>query len=162
MSHDDTVMGCESHWEVFVSCSFQGCDRQMIFDMLKRLKSVVYLPGDFVCKKWAICHLLFLWFTVDALLLHCNNILKPPVDNLSICPVYLKVVSVKVTSSSHHERAFYLLVFWTDSCPARLCRSGWDRPRDVHHQIWRGAGGWRPWFDDGVCDSESWLCVWRN
>ncbi|CAB1339673.1 unnamed protein product [Coregonus sp. 'balchen'] len=26
---------------------FQGCDRQMIFDMLMRLKSVVYLPGDF-------------------------------------------------------------------------------------------------------------------
>lgn len=23
----------------------------MIFDMLKRLKSVVYLPGDYVCKK---------------------------------------------------------------------------------------------------------------
>uniref|UniRef100_A0A8C1UDW4 Cyclic nucleotide gated channel subunit beta 1a n=1 Tax=Cyprinus carpio TaxID=7962 RepID=A0A8C1UDW4_CYPCA len=33
---------------------FQGCDRQMIFDMLKRLKSVVYLPGDFVCKKGEI------------------------------------------------------------------------------------------------------------
>ncbi|XP_026094511.1 cyclic nucleotide-gated cation channel beta-1 isoform X3 [Carassius auratus] len=30
---------------------FQGCDRQMIFDMLKSLKSVVYLPGDYVCKK---------------------------------------------------------------------------------------------------------------
>ncbi|XP_073328911.1 uncharacterized protein [Pagrus major] len=30
---------------------FQGCDRQMIFDMLKSLRSVVYLPGDFVCKK---------------------------------------------------------------------------------------------------------------
>lgn len=29
----------------------QGCDRQMVFDMLTRLKSVVYLPGDFVCKK---------------------------------------------------------------------------------------------------------------
>uniref|UniRef100_A0A8C2G1K5 Cyclic nucleotide gated channel subunit beta 1a n=1 Tax=Cyprinus carpio TaxID=7962 RepID=A0A8C2G1K5_CYPCA len=27
---------------------FQGCDRQMIFDMLRRLKSVVYLPGDFM------------------------------------------------------------------------------------------------------------------
>lgn len=23
----------------------------MVFDMLTRLKSVVYLPGDFVCKK---------------------------------------------------------------------------------------------------------------
>ena len=23
----------------------------MIFDMLKRLRSVVYLPGDYVCKK---------------------------------------------------------------------------------------------------------------
>uniref|UniRef100_A0A9J8A6C2 Cyclic nucleotide gated channel subunit beta 1a n=1 Tax=Cyprinus carpio carpio TaxID=630221 RepID=A0A9J8A6C2_CYPCA len=30
---------------------FQGCDRQMIFDMLRRLKSVVYLPGDFFYKK---------------------------------------------------------------------------------------------------------------
>ncbi|KAM9854306.1 uncharacterized protein ACBR49_002909 [Aulostomus maculatus] len=30
---------------------FQGCDRQMIFDMLKSLRSVVYLPGDYVCKK---------------------------------------------------------------------------------------------------------------
>ncbi|XP_069018492.1 cyclic nucleotide-gated channel beta-1-like [Embiotoca jacksoni] len=29
---------------------FQGCDRQMIFDMLKSLRSVVYLPGDYVCK----------------------------------------------------------------------------------------------------------------
>ncbi|KAI5098395.1 cyclic nucleotide-gated cation channel beta-1 isoform X10 [Silurus meridionalis] len=33
---------------------FQGCDRQMIFDMLKSLKSVVYLPGDYVCKKGEI------------------------------------------------------------------------------------------------------------
>uniref|UniRef100_A0A8C6CWI0 Cyclic nucleotide-binding domain-containing protein n=1 Tax=Moschus moschiferus TaxID=68415 RepID=A0A8C6CWI0_MOSMO len=32
---------------------FQGCDRQMIFDMLKRLRSVVYLPNDYVCKKGA-------------------------------------------------------------------------------------------------------------
>lgn len=32
-------------------CVSQGCDRQMVFDMLMRLKSVVYLPGDFVCKK---------------------------------------------------------------------------------------------------------------
>ncbi|KAM3920645.1 cyclic nucleotide-gated channel beta-1 [Leptodactylus fuscus] len=33
---------------------FQGCDRQMIYDMLKRLRSVVYLPGDYVCKKGEI------------------------------------------------------------------------------------------------------------
>ncbi|KAF6287802.1 cyclic nucleotide gated channel subunit beta 1 [Rhinolophus ferrumequinum] len=33
---------------------FQGCDRQMIFDMLKRLHSVVYLPNDYVCKKGEI------------------------------------------------------------------------------------------------------------
>ncbi|XP_007955846.1 cyclic nucleotide-gated cation channel beta-3 [Orycteropus afer afer] len=30
---------------------FKGCDMQMIYDMLLRLKSTVYLPGDFVCKK---------------------------------------------------------------------------------------------------------------
>ncbi|KAG9333066.1 hypothetical protein JZ751_013534 [Albula glossodonta] len=28
-----------------------GCDNQMLVDMLLRLKSIVYLPGDFVCKK---------------------------------------------------------------------------------------------------------------
>ncbi|XP_039619155.1 cyclic nucleotide-gated cation channel beta-1-like isoform X2 [Polypterus senegalus] len=33
---------------------FQGCDLQMIYDMLKRLRSVVYLPGDYVCKKGEI------------------------------------------------------------------------------------------------------------
>ncbi|KAI4582149.1 hypothetical protein MJG53_009674 [Ovis ammon polii x Ovis aries] len=31
-----------------------GCDTQMIYDMLLRLKSIVYLPGDFVCKKGEI------------------------------------------------------------------------------------------------------------
>uniref|UniRef100_A0ACB8FEE4 Uncharacterized protein n=1 Tax=Sphaerodactylus townsendi TaxID=933632 RepID=A0ACB8FEE4_9SAUR len=30
---------------------FKGCDNQMICDMLLRLKSIVYLPGDYVCKK---------------------------------------------------------------------------------------------------------------
>ncbi|NXD99899.1 CNGB3 protein, partial [Chaetorhynchus papuensis] len=33
---------------------FKGCDTQMIYDMLIRLKSIVYLPGDFVCKKGEI------------------------------------------------------------------------------------------------------------
>uniref|UniRef100_A0A8C4SG26 Cyclic nucleotide-gated cation channel beta-1-like n=1 Tax=Erpetoichthys calabaricus TaxID=27687 RepID=A0A8C4SG26_ERPCA len=33
---------------------FQGCDLQMIYDMLKKLRSVVYLPGDYVCKKGEI------------------------------------------------------------------------------------------------------------
>ncbi|XP_038160206.1 cyclic nucleotide-gated cation channel beta-3 [Cyprinodon tularosa] len=30
---------------------FQGCDQQMLVDMLLRLKSIIYLPGDFVVKK---------------------------------------------------------------------------------------------------------------
>uniref|UniRef100_A0A8C2KCL9 Cyclic nucleotide gated channel subunit beta 3, tandem duplicate 2 n=1 Tax=Cyprinus carpio TaxID=7962 RepID=A0A8C2KCL9_CYPCA len=29
----------------------KGCNNQMLVDMLLRLKSIVYLPGDFVCKK---------------------------------------------------------------------------------------------------------------
>nr|XP_015209839.1 PREDICTED: cyclic nucleotide-gated cation channel beta-3 isoform X2 [Lepisosteus oculatus] len=33
---------------------FKGCDNQMIVDMLLRLKSIVYLPGDYVCKKGEI------------------------------------------------------------------------------------------------------------
>lgn len=39
----------------FGSVWAQGCDRQMIFDMLKRLRSVVYLPNDYVCKKVMRC-----------------------------------------------------------------------------------------------------------
>uniref|UniRef100_A0A8C6TK13 Cyclic nucleotide gated channel subunit beta 3, tandem duplicate 1 n=1 Tax=Neogobius melanostomus TaxID=47308 RepID=A0A8C6TK13_9GOBI len=30
---------------------FKGCDNQMLVDMLLRLKSIVYLPGDFVVRK---------------------------------------------------------------------------------------------------------------
>ncbi|KAM4704949.1 cyclic nucleotide-gated channel beta-3 [Rhinophrynus dorsalis] len=33
---------------------FKGCDAQMIQDLLLRFKSIVYLPGDFVCKKGEI------------------------------------------------------------------------------------------------------------
>ncbi|KAM4865409.1 cyclic nucleotide-gated channel beta-3 [Thomomys bottae] len=33
---------------------FKGCDTQMIYDMLLRLKPTIYLPGDFVCKKGEI------------------------------------------------------------------------------------------------------------
>ncbi|XP_063153330.1 cyclic nucleotide-gated cation channel beta-3 [Candoia aspera] len=33
---------------------FKGCESQMLCDMLLRLKSTVYLPGDFVCKKGEI------------------------------------------------------------------------------------------------------------
>ncbi|XP_042523240.1 cyclic nucleotide-gated cation channel beta-3 [Dipodomys spectabilis] len=33
---------------------FKGCDTQMIYDMLLKLKSTIYLPGDFVCKKGEI------------------------------------------------------------------------------------------------------------
>uniref|UniRef100_A0A8D2AG81 Cyclic nucleotide gated channel subunit beta 3 n=1 Tax=Sciurus vulgaris TaxID=55149 RepID=A0A8D2AG81_SCIVU len=33
---------------------FKNCDNQMIYDMLLRLKSTIYLPGDFVCKKGEI------------------------------------------------------------------------------------------------------------
>ncbi|KAM3928911.1 cyclic nucleotide-gated channel beta-3 isoform 2-T2 [Leptodactylus fuscus] len=33
---------------------FKGCDNQMIHDLLLKLKSIVYLPGDFVCKKGEI------------------------------------------------------------------------------------------------------------
>ncbi|XP_047206414.1 cyclic nucleotide-gated cation channel beta-3 isoform X1 [Girardinichthys multiradiatus] len=30
---------------------FQGCDQQMLVDMLLRLKSIIYLPGDYVVMK---------------------------------------------------------------------------------------------------------------
>ncbi|KAJ1192912.1 hypothetical protein NDU88_002218 [Pleurodeles waltl] len=33
---------------------FKGCDQQMIYDILMRMNSIVYLPGDFVCKKGEI------------------------------------------------------------------------------------------------------------
>ncbi|KAK2886256.1 hypothetical protein Q8A73_020202 [Channa argus] len=32
-------------------CKLDGCDQQMSVDVLLRLKSIIYLPGDFVMKK---------------------------------------------------------------------------------------------------------------
>ncbi|CAH2285528.1 cyclic nucleotide-gated cation channel beta-3 [Pelobates cultripes] len=39
---------------------FKGCDSQMIHDLLLRLKSIVYLPGDYVCKKGEIGREMFI------------------------------------------------------------------------------------------------------
>ncbi|XP_016054436.1 PREDICTED: cyclic nucleotide-gated cation channel beta-3 [Miniopterus natalensis] len=33
---------------------FKGCDTQMLCDLLLRLKSTIYLPGDFICRKGEI------------------------------------------------------------------------------------------------------------
>lgn len=38
-----------------LNCLLQGCDQQMLVDMLLRLKSIIYLPGDFVVKKVSAC-----------------------------------------------------------------------------------------------------------
>lgn len=48
-------MPAQTNGALVGSVSAQGCDRQMIFDMLKRLRSVVYLPNDYVCKKVTRC-----------------------------------------------------------------------------------------------------------
>lgn len=65
----------------------------MIFDMLKRLKSVVYLPGDFVCKK--VSNMSFTVFVI-----YCKCFAAALQKSLyTVCPVYLKVVLVKVTSN---------------------------------------------------------------
>uniref|UniRef100_A0A8C2LA82 Cyclic nucleotide gated channel beta 3 n=1 Tax=Cricetulus griseus TaxID=10029 RepID=A0A8C2LA82_CRIGR len=45
----DTNFSIINHVELF-----KGCDTQMIYDLLLRLKSTIYLPGDFVCKKGEI------------------------------------------------------------------------------------------------------------
>ncbi|KAM5315087.1 LOW QUALITY PROTEIN: cyclic nucleotide-gated channel beta-3 [Glossophaga mutica] len=40
---------------IFLFCfSLYGCDTQMLYDILLRLTSTVYLPSDFVCKKGEI------------------------------------------------------------------------------------------------------------
>lgn len=39
---------------------------------------------------------------------------------------------------------------------------GWSRPRDVHHQVRRGSGGWRSGRKNYICHSESRLSVRRN
>uniref|UniRef100_A0A3Q1GN65 Cyclic nucleotide-gated cation channel beta-3-like n=1 Tax=Acanthochromis polyacanthus TaxID=80966 RepID=A0A3Q1GN65_9TELE len=36
---------------VDINLRWKGCDQQMLVDMLLRLKSIIYLPGDFVVKK---------------------------------------------------------------------------------------------------------------
>ncbi|ELR61830.1 Cyclic nucleotide-gated cation channel beta-3, partial [Bos mutus] len=50
----DVNFGVISKVDLFKASASPGCDTQMIYDMLLRLKSIVYLPGDFVCKKGEI------------------------------------------------------------------------------------------------------------
>ena len=45
--------------KLLLICS-QGCDQQMLVDMLLRLKSIIYLPGDFVVKKVSYCHIIII------------------------------------------------------------------------------------------------------
>uniref|UniRef100_A0A8C7IWS2 Cyclic nucleotide-gated cation channel beta-3-like n=1 Tax=Oncorhynchus kisutch TaxID=8019 RepID=A0A8C7IWS2_ONCKI len=47
-----TAIGVDVNFATFDKIAlFQGCDKQMLVDMLLRLKSIIYLPGDFVVKK---------------------------------------------------------------------------------------------------------------
>uniref|UniRef100_A0A3P8XAM5 Cyclic nucleotide-binding domain-containing protein n=1 Tax=Esox lucius TaxID=8010 RepID=A0A3P8XAM5_ESOLU len=47
-----TAIGVDINFATFDKIAlFQGCDKQMLVDMLLRLKSIIYLPGDFVVKK---------------------------------------------------------------------------------------------------------------
>jgi len=53
----------------------------MIFDMLKRLRSVVYLPGDYVCKKARNTKMMFslhnrlLYILVFVRTSHCTKVI---------------------------------------------------------------------------------------
>ncbi|KAL1006717.1 hypothetical protein UPYG_G00075850 [Umbra pygmaea] len=47
-----TAIGVDINFATFDKIAlFQGCDKQMLVDMLLRLKSIIYLPGDFVVQK---------------------------------------------------------------------------------------------------------------
>ncbi|CAJ1081899.1 cyclic nucleotide-gated cation channel beta-3 [Xyrichtys novacula] len=47
-----TAIAVDINLETFKKIDlFKGCDQQMLVDMLLRLKSIIYLPGDFVVKK---------------------------------------------------------------------------------------------------------------
>ena len=35
---------------------FQDCDKNLLYDLVLKLKPILYLPGDYVCKK--VCTLL--------------------------------------------------------------------------------------------------------
>ena len=55
----------QAHCSLYMksNCCFfcsQGCDQQMLVDMLLRLKSIIYLPGDFVVKKVRYCHIIII------------------------------------------------------------------------------------------------------
>jgi hypothetical protein len=60
----------------------------MIFDMLMRLKSVVYLPGDFVCKKvglWSDALTLLSQLYPKLSLNHLHMVHSPSVNRTSNC-----------------------------------------------------------------------------
>jgi len=80
-----------------------------VFDMLTRLKSVVYLPGDFVCKK------------VRTRLLMCEGV---PELQPALTPCVCMCVSGRDRQGDVHHQA------------GGGSGGGWPRPADgiCHHQ----------------------------
>ena len=56
---------------------FQDCDKNLLYDLVLKLKPILYLPGDYVCKK--VC-----------ILLSCSNNMKiqQQLEPLLICLTY--------------------------------------------------------------------------
>ena len=42
----------DMHFEILKSVKlFEGCDEQLLIDLVLNLKPILFLPGQFVCKK---------------------------------------------------------------------------------------------------------------
>lgn len=87
---------------------FKGCDQQMLVDMLLRLKSIIYLPGDFVVKKVSLC--------VPAPREGKN---KPPQSDPKPVPRDRRATSARKCTSSKVERCRWWEDLTTASCSSR-------------------------------------------
>ena len=79
----------------------QGCDQQMLVDMLLRLKSIVYLPGDFVVQK--VSHII-----------NSHHPEQMFYTGFGRCPTPCRGTSVKRCTSSRAERCRW----WEDPTTA--------------------------------------------
>lgn len=48
---------------------FQDCDKTLLFDLVLKLKPILYLPGDYVCRK--VLHNIYVWISEDVNIKYC-------------------------------------------------------------------------------------------
>ena len=99
---------------------FQDCDKTLLYDLVLKLKPILYLPGDYVCKKVMIVTKWAASWKIGIMTFAISKYSGKPAHQYSIvrsCSVFLKFYQslLQVTGKSK-----------ASGKTARICRLAWS------------------------------------